>query len=233
MGVSVQETGLSVRSGDDPPDVATIDVCGSDGSFLKTYRMDECEILDGWIVSPEGEVIGSVHVPNPFVKPDAFHVTDRKSADWVMAKKAEIAGNRVSIAAQYRAAVANFERLDKQEAAKEAALARRFDGELEAWAKEWLAGGKARSVQLLHGELAFRKSQGTTKITDMVRAVAFVREVGGAEDVKVVETVTATTLKKLASATFADGIANPEFFAFVETSGPRDNFKIETGVSLG
>jgi hypothetical protein len=168
-----------------------------------------------------------------FVGKLPFRPDTRESADWVLSKMADAEGRIVAVNARRRALLANLERQEKEAAARLEWLHRRFDAELAEFTRKDLAGKKAKTLVLDHGRIGFRTSKGTNRITDMPRAVAWMRAEGYAHAVKVVESVNVSdVLNAVTTHAFDEGV-EPDTGAFLERSGARETVTIAPGVAEG
>jgi hypothetical protein len=157
--------------------------------------------VDGYLYDTEtGELLG------PALK-QGFVVDSNEAADWVLGKMVE---KQARLAALQKAVERETKQLES--------LHKRFDEELEHFAKQKLEGLKERSLHLSFGALSFRASKGTNKITDMDAAVCWADE-HRPEIVKVSRSVGVSDL--LVEAERA-GQALP----FIDSTGPKENFSI-------
>lgn len=89
-----------------------------------------------------------------------------------------------------------------------------------SFAKQWLAGGKDRTLTTPFGSVAFRNTRGKNKIANMTDAVEYVRNIDPSK-IRVVESVTITTLKEL--------VEVPGNLPFMRSTGPGESATIDTG----
>ncbi|HXE63171.1 MAG TPA: hypothetical protein VN519_06495 [Bryobacteraceae bacterium] len=112
----------------------------------------------GYVVDAEtGECldhVDSIRSANP------FRVTDRASADWVLAKILSAEADLAALDMEEAAIRENFERRRKRIESRRTWATTRFSAELEAFADSELAGGKAKTLTLTYGELSFRNNPG-------------------------------------------------------------------------
>lgn len=170
------------------------------------------EVIDGYVVDGNtGEVLGLAASDTPL----SFAVRDRASADWVLAKLADCQAQVLAINARERMLLANLDRQRKAQLARLDWLHRRFDAELEAFARAELEGKRTKTLTLDHGRIAFRTARGRNVITDMARAVAWMRAEGYAGKVKVQEKVDVMdVLTAITTRTFDEGV-EPDTSAFL------------------
>jgi len=99
----------------------------------------------------------------------SWEITNQTSADWGMQRLAECLAEVDEIGRQYQAAVDRLiKRRDELVARAERGIGY-FRFKLEQWAehnRSALLKGKAKSVQMLHGCLGWRKSGGRLKVED-------------------------------------------------------------------
>jgi len=99
----------------------------------------------------------------------SWEITNQTSADWGMQRLAECEAEIAAVEAQYQAALARLKaRFDELVARSQRGIGY-FKFKLEKWAtheRAALLKGKAKSVQMLHGQLGWRKAGGRLKIED-------------------------------------------------------------------
>jgi hypothetical protein len=105
---------------------------------------------------------------------------------------------------------------------------RRWGSQLEAFARKQLGGGKRKTLNLAHGSVAFRKTQGRTTLTNMAEAVAWAEE-NHPEIVRVAKSVTATAARKAVEEDLKSGFLDEEPL-WIEIAPPGDSCRIETGI---
>lgn len=104
-----------------------------------------------------------------------FHITDQKSAEWVLEKIATLKAREALVRAQ-------SDRLLRQIASDQERLMGRFGAELEQWARQEIerAGGRRKSLVTLFGTLAFRtvppRLERTPDAADHARAMGFLSD---------------------------------------------------------
>jgi phage host-nuclease inhibitor protein Gam len=182
------------------------------GAFLPT----ECVIIDGYVVTPDGEIVGLAD------RDETFHVTDLSSAEWVLDK---MAGHEAQIAAlsmRLAAIQHNITTLVKQQNARRAFLEYRYGQELKAFARQNLKG-KSKTWRCAYGLVAFRKTQPGVVVWDEAAAIAWAKE-HCPDAVKVKESFLVSVAK---DAVFAD----PQRAQHgLEVTEAGENVKISTGV---
>jgi phage host-nuclease inhibitor protein Gam len=148
-----------------------------------------------------------------------FHITDAKSADYILRKLANNAAEKERIKAQ---ADAMLRLLDSDSAS----LMGRFGSELEAWAQEELQTkykGKRKSLPLFHGTLAFRTVAPSLRVASEADALDTAR-ILWPETIRQVETLDkAAFLEKAKEALDQTG----EMLPGVERSEGREAFRID------
>ena len=99
----------------------------------------------------------------------AWEITNQTSADWGMQRLAECEAEIAAVETQYQAALARLKaRYDELVARSQRGIGY-FRFKLEQWAehnRSALLKGKAKSVQMLHGVIGWRKSGGRLKVED-------------------------------------------------------------------
>lgn len=126
--------------------------------YLPNPETDESTtIIDGYVVSADGEILGLAEAPQG--KTD-FAVTDVESAEWVLRKMLEAqsaieAIDQTSDVILARSILANAEKLKKPHIAKIAWLETCFRDGLEAVARQNLPK-KGKTWQTLFGSISFR-----------------------------------------------------------------------------
>lgn len=145
-------------------------------------------IVDGDLIGAEdGEILGPVDAfeiedagPNedgialvrvrPLSRPPIVTVED---AERFLARVAEIKARAFAAEVQLRATQERLEREQRRHERHAEWLLTQAGPELEAIARQELAGGKRRSLSLASGTLAFRKTQGATVIHDHEAAILY------------------------------------------------------------
>jgi len=99
----------------------------------------------------------------------AWQITNQTSADWGMQRLAECEAEIAAVEAQYQSALARLRaRYDELVARSQRGIGY-FKFKLEKWAtheRAALLKGKAKSVQMLHGVIGWRKSGGRLHVED-------------------------------------------------------------------
>ena len=101
--------------------------------------------------------------------PCAFVPTDENGVNWVLGKIADARAR----AARIRE---NAELMARAEERKAEALEWKFGPALQTFLRAELAGGKKKSVRLLHGVLGYRTKPAGVSVTDDAAALAWARE---------------------------------------------------------
>ena len=101
--------------------------------------------------------------------PDAFIPDTEDKVNWVLGKIAD----RRARAARIRE---NADLLAKAEDREADALEWRFGPALQAFTRQELAGGKRKSVRLLHGVIGFRTRPAGVDVTDTAAALEWAKE---------------------------------------------------------
>lgn len=184
---------------------------------------------DGWVYDiASGEVINRLDADGFLVR-DRFEVTDPESADWVLRVRSESEAEIAKINLQEAAFKRHCEARRKAQYQRLAWWDYKFSASLIAFARRQLTG-KARTWRGAFGSVAFRKTQGTTKIVSEVEAVAFVKTYAP-ELVRVTESV---NLKAIEAAREVAEKALGEVvdLGFVKTAGASETITIETGIEI-
>lgn len=156
-----------------------------------------------------------------------FHITDKESADWFLAKLAANVAEIEEIDEMRHARIKEInERADFLKAGPQQHidyLKARFLPELEAYVAEALKGKREKSVGLIHGKAGFRASRGKTNIFDLEAGLEYARQVHP-EWIRIEETLYAGPIKDaLESGTEPE----VEQFARVEEAGDKFYFDVE------
>ena len=168
---------------------------------------------DGYLVDDEtGEFLGYID-PKP-----AFCVTDRASAEWVLAKLSENEAERVGLLRRRDAIIANIDRQVASVDSRAQWLTNRFEPELKTFTLSQIADKKQKFYDTDYGRMQFRTTPGRTEIVDKEAAVEWA-EINAPEAVKIDKRVLVTGLK---------GIELPEdIFTIVP---PSEKFSFDTGI---
>ena len=136
-------------------------------AFAEKAFCDPIE-LDGYLVNPEtGEVVGLVD--------STFHVTDEKTAEWVMEKMQEEDAAALALTARLQAIQDNLSTLRKRHENRRSYLETKFADELTAFARTQL-DGKIKSWTCPYGTVAFRSTPQGLKVSDEELALQFAKE---------------------------------------------------------
>ena len=182
----------------------------------------EYEIVDGWMISTDGEVLGHILADDIFV-PD----TEEK-VEWVFRLAMEAEAELIAIDKQRAAIIANLDRKKVTPRNRLAWIWMKWQGHVEEFAKRSLQamGGKSKTLKLAHGSVAFRTTKGSSEITDKAAALAFVMEWAPSRlkyrDVTIADVEAAITAAKLE--------LEPEVDAFFVKYGPGESVSIKTGI---
>ena len=115
--------------------------------------------------------------------PEGFHITDEKSANWLLRKINEQRKRAADAEAWAASEAESAARVEKN-------LIQRFGDELETFAEEALEGKKVKSLKLPGGKMGFRKSNPKIKVEDADKLVAWAKKnLPKAVTVKTTETV--------------------------------------------
>lgn len=141
--------------------------------------------------------------------PDRFVVDTMAKANWVLRKMSETQARLNETQAMLDAELARIARRGEEILEP---LARRleffrsaFGEQLQEWAREEVAGGKQKSVKLLHGKVGFRKSPDALIVDDEAAAIAYadMMKLDGAVRKSLSRTVVKDWLKQRCDAEFA------------------------------
>lgn len=191
-------------------------------------RVQETDVTpDGYIFDVQtGEILGRAD------EPERFTVNSEDAANWVLELRSGIEGGILGLKARKAAMVAKMDAMIAGETRKLSWWEYRFGGELTAFAKRMLAGGKSKTARFNWGSVAFRATKGTNIILDQPKAIEYV-EAYAPELVKVAKSVTVESVMK------AKGVAEHTLgekqegdLPFMASSGPGENVTISTGVEL-
>ncbi len=155
-----------------------------------------------------------------------FHVTDEASAEWVLEKLLDC---DVEIAKETMKLKAITERLQKNIKAKNSEkgwLLARFKPELEQYAKAQLEGGKAKSLKLAYGTLAFRTTKGGLRVKDPRAALVCAKLNKWVNAIKRTEVILIDSLtddQREVAATYTEGF---------QVKPDEQKFDIQSGVNL-
>lgn len=202
---------------DEPTDVAPgilwdEDGCAFDGQTGELLSPDAVLALAGEM-PPEAAI--------------AFAVVDRDSAEWALARRAEIEGRLLALEARKKALVANF---DRQIRAAERRLAWwdfRFFADVVGVARSLLKG-RSKTAAFDHGKVSFRACPARYEINDDAAALEWAR-VYAPRAIKVKEWVTAKDVVAARAELEAEaGERVP--LAFLVEHEARESLTIKTGV---
>ncbi len=122
-----------------------------------------------------GEILGlardavDIHVAEeegPIATVPTFQVRDRESAEWVLEKLFEAETELAAIEKRREILNANLDAMGAEPARRVVWLRKRFEAELEEWAKHELEGAKTRSIRTPFGTLSFRKRKRRLVVRD-------------------------------------------------------------------
>ena len=206
---------------------------------------------EGFVISPDGEVIGFREPESPADPDRPFAVADRESAEWVLSRIADAEARVAGIEARKAAMVENFERQSKKFADRAKWLNLRFGPELEMWARRELdnqvGSRKAKSLTLDNATVGFRTNPGGIKLTDPDAAIAWLEIHGHRDAIREVRTTTATAAAAKVDLELARAIDRYEESedpvdmkiveairrradTFLSRTPARENFYIKTGI---
>lgn len=114
-------------------------------------------------------------IPEEIEFSEGFRVCDEASADWCLERMQELDLLRNAEELRKAAIVANIDTRIAQIDRRRAWLQTRFGPQLAEWAKANLPK-RGKTVTLDHGKIAFRTTQGSIEVTDMVAAVAWAKK---------------------------------------------------------
>lgn len=184
---------------------------------------------DGWVFDvATGEVVGRLDADGFLVR-DRFEVTDNESADWVMRVRSDVEAEVAKLDLQFAAIRKLYEARRNAQYRRLAWWEFRFATSLIAFARSQLTG-KVRTWRGAFGSIAFRKTQGTTKVLDDEAALAFVKTYTP-ELVKVVESINLKAIMA-AKAKAEEVIGEAVELNFVKESQPGENVQISTGIEI-
>jgi hypothetical protein len=185
----------------------------------QVWDREDCEVIDGCLVTPDGEVVGTVDFEG------VDQVDREETADAMLARIAEVQAQVIACRIRRDAVVAQYAAMERRHQQRLDYLKWRFGPMLEQYAKHRLQfSKKRRSFDLPHGRLGFRKQAASARIVDMDRAVVFLREVGRADLIKI------RTVETASPGDVAPLLANADRADFLEVTPERDKFSIDTGL---
>ena len=132
-------------------DLADADNLGRLEAELGALAADECEIIDGYRIGQDGEVLEYVGEPR-------FAIDSEDKAEWAMHKRMDAVREVESLRAKRRAILDNLDRQIRQAEGRVRALDYRFGEDLTAFARTRLSG-KRRSWACPYGTVAFRRTK--------------------------------------------------------------------------
>ena len=124
----------------------------------ETLTADQLETLD----------FHSLIADAPHADPCAFIPTDEGGVNWVLGKMADARAR----AARIRE---NAELMARAEERKAEALEWKYGAALQTFLRAEIAGGKKKSVRLLHGVLGYRMRPAGVSVTDPAAALSWAR----------------------------------------------------------
>ena len=125
--------------------------------------------------------------PEPVQKKEAFHITDAKSAEWVVGKMTALDEKEKIVKAQFRAMMKDIENDRKF-------LEWRFGIELPEWTRGNLPR-KKKSIKLLTGTVGFRSLKGGLAVDDKEAIIEWAR-VNCPAAIKTIEDISKTGLNE-------------------------------------
>lgn len=179
----------------------------------------ETEVIDGYLVDADGEIVGLAVPEDTIDTPEA--------ADRLLARIGRHEAQIRALLDQERAVVANFARMRKDHEQRVEWLRRRFSPQLEALAREQMEGRKSRTLVLPHGRISLRKTKGETKITNMPACLAWM-QAKAPDRLRIQYRVNAADA--LAAWDESDHSGDMELPTWMQVSGPREVVRIKTGL---
>jgi len=123
------------------------------------------EWMGDWLVDiTTGEILAHREA-----KPE-FHVTDEKSAEWVLEKLHALDGETAGLQMRLQAVQEQIGAMVREKQNRRNWMQMRFGAELEEFARKQLEGKKSRSLKLLWGTLAFRTTNARIALREGVEA---------------------------------------------------------------
>lgn len=156
-----------------------------------------------------------------------FAVTDEKSAEWVLQRIQEEEAAVAALTAQENAILENVRAMKRRHQSKADGLRYRFAGELEAFARENLNGGKTWTCP--YGSVQFRKVASRLKVADDSRALEWART-GCPDAVKVTEEFQISKLTDEAKMILKELSADERTARGFEITPETESVSIKTGV---
>lgn len=153
---------------------------------------------------------------------------DDASADKILARYMKIEIELNGIETEQAAINENMERRKKEKRDKLEWLHGMYDAMLETHARKQRAGSKKKFYTLPHGTIQWRNAPGSTKITNMEKAVEWLKANGYDYAVKIAASTSTEALKE---ALEAFRKANPDFVpSFIDTTPAGENVTTGAGI---
>ena len=180
-----------------------------------------------------GEIVETWHgVQNPTAEP--FRVDSLVAAEWVLDRMARREAALVALDKRRLAIIHNLDALANTEQRALDGLHRRFDAELEAFARAELerAGGRTKTLRTAFGSISFRIVKASRRIVDMAAAVAWAKR-WTPQAVRVKEDVLLSEMEQWMGFTLLNGQTAAESLAeatWLEKRPQEERCHVKTGV---
>lgn len=191
--------------------------------------LDTGEVLPPEAMAELGEALPEGRLPDGSPAGTIFVVSDRDTADWALARRAEVEARLLALEARKRALVDNLDRQIRAERRRLAWWDFRFWPGVVGVARSLLKG-RSRTAAFDHGKVSFRACPARYEINDADEALAWAR-VYAPRAIKVKEWVTATDVVAARAELEAEaGERVP--LAFLVEHEARESVSIKTGVEV-
>jgi hypothetical protein len=193
------------------------DIVEPDLKLVEDGDYQDLEVIDGYLVAPDGEIVGLAE------RPGEFHVADQASAEWVLDKMAKHDAEIAALEMRLKALQQNLQRMQGQEIRGRSFLEYRFGGELIEFARRNLKG-RCKTWTCAYGSVAFKKQPRGVEVLDEEAAIKWAKVVCPAA-VQVKEKLLISLCKEMV---LADPPATEHGFNIFT---PTEKATIKTGVA--
>ncbi len=183
-------------------------------------------------IDPEGHIIDGVtgEVLNPDDPGERFTIDSAEKAEWALELRSRIEADILALEARKVALLTQLKALEDQQRRRLNWWDWRFRGQLVAFARSLLAGGKSKTARFAWGSVAFRTTPGTHSIINMDEAVAWMK-VFAPERVrrKVTESVTIRDVVEVRDRLMEE-TGDAEHLGWLKQSERAEKITIDTGI---
>ncbi len=188
---------------------------------------------DGYVVDvATGEVLGiagAVDHFQPGTQAYQWRIDSEDTAEWVLERRSKLEADIAGLEAREAAIVGNIRAQIAEKRRRLAYLDFRFRPSLIEWARNRLAGGKKKTLQLTHGRIAFRMGRESHRIIDMEAAVQWAKDWDAISAIKVVESIGVRDVQNIREMIVESmGVAEPT--PWMVTEPAEESVRIETGI---